>query len=86
MANPAAAGLVPAMGQALDGMRDRAAAVFRSKGTQDPESFSYMIFRYAAADQGDAAVSYLYVIDTYANRYWYGAHFLWGILEAGQEA
>lgn len=86
MANPAAAGLVPAMGQALDGMRDRAAAVFRSKGTQDPESFSYMIFRYAAADQGDAAASYLYVIDAYANRYWYGGHFLWGILETGQEA
>ena len=79
MVNPTAAGFPAAVGQALAENREKAAAVFRSKGTEDPQTLSYLLHRYAGPSD-----THLYVINTYANSYWYGESFLWGVLETGQ--
>lgn len=79
MANPTAAGFPAAVGQALAENREKAAAVFRSKGAEDPPTLSYLLHRYAGPSD-----THLYVINTYANSYWYGESFLWGVLETGQ--
>lgn len=81
MVNPTAAGFPAAVGQALAENREKAAAVFRSKGAQDPQTLSYLLHRFTAADQTAPSDTHLYVINTYANSYWYGESFLWGILE-----
>lgn len=84
MVNPTAAGLPVAVSQALAENRETAAAVLRGKGVEDSQDLSYMLHRYAAADQDTAAPSHLYVISTFTNSYWYGENFLWGVLETGQ--
>lgn len=81
MVNPTAAGFPAAVGQALAENREKAAAVFRSKGAQAPQTLSYLLHRFTAADQTAPSDTHLYVINTYANSYWYGESFLWGILE-----
>lgn len=66
---------------ALSYAKTYATAVFlKSSGST---AISYKIVRYAHESNNTISAKYIYAIDSYANSYWYGDNFVWGILETG---
>ena len=79
--NASATLLGTAMSTAVSVIDDVGSAVILSYGTSN--ALSYKIHKFAYKNNNTLYAEYVYAVDSYAKKGFYGDHFVWGVLEEG---